>query len=48
MEEKHHAVYDLNIADTAEACINKLADINIFITGKNKNKADIFVKNSTR
>ena len=34
MEEKYCPVYDLDISDSVEACINKLADINIFITGK--------------
>ena len=38
MEEKYCTVYDLNIADSAEACISKLADINIFITGKMRQK----------
>ena len=34
MEGKYCPVYDLDISDSVEACINKLADINIFITGK--------------
>ena len=33
MEGKYCPVYDLDISDSVEACINKLADINIFITG---------------
>ena len=47
MEEKYCPVYDLDISDSVEACINKLADNNIFITGKSSDrnrerKADIF------
>ena len=38
MEEKYSAVYDLLISDSAENCVNKLADINIFITGEIRNK----------
>ena len=38
MEGKYCPVYDLDISDSVEACINKLADINIFITGKLRQK----------